>query len=434
MTMTTAMGFIMLAIIVVLLITNKTSIIPVFGIIPIIASIILGYGLKEIQGFMNDGFAAVLNTIILFSFAVMFFSLLSDVGMFDVIVNKVMRYLGNNVLAVLYIACFVTIISHLDGSGATTALVTIPTMLPIFKKMKMRPICIVFVMCLMSGAMNITPWCASMLRITSVTGLDAQELWRYLAPIQAFAIIAGLVMMLPIAAIEKKNGAGMTDAEFAELKETLKQPAKVSVSRPVLVFDMILTAVMIVGLLLGWFGTAIGFIVAFGLALIVNYPSVKQQGAKIKQYGGPAINMVMTIIAIGVLVGVMNGTGMIEGMTNSILAVLPESLGKHLCFLVSLLIVPINTIIGSDNVYFALTPIMQSIVSAYGVTEMALATSIVVPCALAAGITLIGPSPYLALGLADCTMGEHLKYSFKWIWLLGILTTIFGVVIGKLPM
>ena len=106
--MTAALGFIMLAIIVVLLISNKTSIIPVFGIIPILAALVLGYGLKDIQGFMNEGFQSVLNTIILFSFAVMFFSLLSDVGMFDVIVNRVMKYLGNNVLAVLYIACFVT--------------------------------------------------------------------------------------------------------------------------------------------------------------------------------------------------------------------------------------------------------------------------------------------------------------------------------------
>lgn len=432
--MTTTVGFVMLAVIVVLLLTNKTSIIPVFGIIPIIAALILGYGLSEIQGFMNDGFKSVLNTIILFSFAVMFFSLLSDVGMFDVIVNRVMKYLGNNVLAVLFVACFVTIISHLDGSGGTTALVTIPTMLPIFKKMKMRPVCIVFVMSIMSGAMNITPWCASMLRITSVIGLDAQELWRYLAPIQAFAIVCALLLMFPIAAIEKKNGAGMTDAEFAELKESLNKPAKVSVSKPVLIFDMLLTAVMVVGLLLGWFGTAIGFIVAFGLALIVNFKSTKEQGAKIKQYGGPAINMVMTIIAIGVLVGVMNGTGMIEGMTNAILAILPESLGKHLCFLVSLFVVPINTIIGSDNVYFALTPIMQSIVSTYGVTDLALATSIVIPCALAANVTLIGASPYLALGLADVTMGEHLKYSFKWIWLLGAACTVFGMIIGKIPL
>ena len=432
--MTTMVGFLMLAVIVVLLLTNKTSIIPVFGIIPIIAALILGYGLKDIQGFMNDGFKSVLNTIILFSFAVMFFSLLSDVGMFDVIVNRVMKYLGNNVLAVLYVACFVTMISHLDGSGATTALVTIPTMLPIFKKMKIRPACIVFVMSIMSGAMNITPWCASMLRVTSVTGLDAQVLWRYLAPIQAFAIVCGLLFMIPIAAIEKKNGAGMTDVEFAALKASLDQPAKVSVSKPVLVFDLALTAVMVVGLLLGWFGTAIGFIVAFGLALVVNFKTTKEQGGKIKQYGGPAINMVMTIIAIGVLVGVMNGTGMIGGMTNAILAVLPESLGKHLCFVVSLFVVPINTIIGSDNVYFALTPIMQSLVSTYGVTDLALATSIVVPCALAANVTLIGASPYLALGLADVTMGEHLKYSFKWIWLLAVACTVFGMVIGKIPL
>lgn len=432
--MTTMVGFLMLAVIVVLLLTNKTSIIPVFGIIPIIAALILGYGLKDIQGFMNDGFKSVLNTIILFSFAVMFFSLLSDVGMFDVIVNRVMKYLGNNVLAVLYVACFVTMISHLDGSGATTALVTIPTMLPIFKKMKIRPACIVFVMSIMSGAMNITPWCASMLRVTSVTGLDAQVLWRYLAPVQAFAIVCGLLFMIPIAAIEKKNGAGMTDVEFAALKASLDQPAKVSVSKPVLVFDLALTAVMVVGLLLGWFGTAIGFIVAFGLALVVNFKTTKEQGGKIKQYGGPAINMVMTIIAIGVLVGVMNGTGMIEGMTNAILAVLPESLGKHLCFVVSLFVVPINTIIGSDNVYFALTPIMQSLVSTYGVTDLALATSIVVPCALAANVTLIGASPYLALGLADVTMGEHLKYSFKWIWLLAVSCTVFGMVIGKIPL
>lgn len=432
--MTTLVGFLMLAVIVVLLLTNKTSIIPVFGIIPIIAALILGYGLKDIQGFMNEGFKSVLNTIILFSFAVMFFSLLSDVGMFDVIVNRVMKYLGNNVLAVLYVACFVTMISHLDGSGATTALVTIPTMLPIFKKMKIRPACIVFVMSIMSGAMNITPWCASMLRITSVTGLDAQVLWRYLAPVQAFAIVCGLLLMIPIAAIEKKNGAGMTDVEFAALKASLNQPAKVSVSKPVLVFDLALTAVMVVGLLLGWFGTAIGFIVAFGLALVVNFKTTKEQGGKIKQYGGPAINMVMTIIAIGVLVGVMNGTGMIEGMTNAILAVLPESLGKHLCFVVSLFVVPINTIIGSDNVYFALTPIMQSLVSTYGVTDLALATSIVVPCALAANVTLIGASPYLALGLADVTMGEHLKYSFKWIWILAAACTVFAMVIGKLPL
>lgn len=432
-TMVTMVGAVMLAVIVVLLITNKVSIIPVFGILPIIAALVLGFTLKDIQGFMNDGFKSVLNTVVLFSFAVMFFSLLSEVGMFDVIVNKVMKYLGNNVLAVMYVACFVTIISHLDGSGATTALVTIPTMLPIFKKMKIRSICIVAIMSIMSGAMNVTPWCASMLRVTSVVGVDAVELWRYLLPVQVCAIIFGLLMMIPMAMIEKRHGAGMDDAEFAELKANIDRPVEVKVSRPVLIFDMLLTLFMIVGLLLGWFGTALGFIVAFGLALVINFQGMKEQGNAIKRHAGPAINMVMTIIAIGVLVGIMNGTRMIEGMTNAILAVMPESLGQHLTMIVSLLVVPINTVIGSDNVYFALTPILQNIVSNYGVSSMAIATAVVIPCALAANITLIGPSPYLALGLAECTMGEHLKYTFKWIWLQAIVCILIAGIIGIIP-
>ena len=431
--MTTTVAFIMLAIICALLITNKVSNIPVFGILPILAALVLGYGLKDIMGFMKDGFSSVLNTIVLFAFAVMYFSLLNDVGMFDVIVNRVMGLLGNSVLGVLYVACFVTMISHLDGSGATTALVTIPTMLPIFKKMKMNPAGTVCVLGLMSGAMNITPWCASMLRVCSVTGLDAQVLWRYLAPIQGFAIVLGLLLMIPIAKLEKKHGAGMTDEEFAELKKTISQPAKVSVSKPILAADMIITAVLIVGLLTGLFDTAIGFIVALGVILVINYPTVKEQNAKIKQYGGPAINMVMIIITIGVLVGIMNGTGMITSMSDALLSILPESLGKHLTFLVSLLVVPINLIIGSDNIYFALTPIMQSIVGAYGVTDLALATAMVVPCALGAAYTLVSASPYLAIGLADVTMGDHLKYSFKWIWLLAAASTLFGAVIGKIP-
>lgn len=431
--LTAPIGFIMLAVIAVLLITNKTSIIPVFSIIPILCAFILGFGLKDIQGFMNSGFSSVLNTVVLFSFAIMFFSMLSDVGMFDVIVNRVMGFLGNNVLIVLYIACFVTMISHLDGSGATTALVTIPTMLPIFKKMKMRPISVVAVMSIMSGAMNITPWCASMLRVTSVLSLDAQELWRYLVPVQGFAIVGGLLLMIPMAWAEKRNGAGMTDEEFAALKLEIARPAEVKVSKPVLIIDLVLTGVLVVGLLLGWFSTAIGFIVAFGLALVINYPKVKDQGGTIKKYGGPAINMVMTILAIGVMVGVMNGTGMIEEMTNALLSILPESLGQHLTFLVSLLVVPINTVIGSDNVYFALTPIVQGLVSNYGVSNMALATSIVVPCALAANVTLIGASPYLALGLADCTMGDQLKYTFKYIFILGVASTLFAALIGCIP-
>lgn len=137
--MLTAVGFLMLLVIVALLLTGKVSLPPIFVVVPVVACMICGFGLGQINDFIGTGLKSVLNTVALFTFAVLYFSILNDVGMFDVIVSKLMRYLGNKVEVVMWITCLVATISHLDGSGATTMLVTIPMMLPIYKKMKIRP-------------------------------------------------------------------------------------------------------------------------------------------------------------------------------------------------------------------------------------------------------------------------------------------------------
>ena len=118
--MLTAVGFLMLLIIVVLLLTGKVSLPPIFVVVPVVACLICGFGLAQINDFIGTGLKSVLNTVALFTFAVLYFSILNDVGMFDVIVSKLMRYLGNKVEVVMWITCLVATISHLDGSGATT--------------------------------------------------------------------------------------------------------------------------------------------------------------------------------------------------------------------------------------------------------------------------------------------------------------------------
>lgn len=308
---------------------GKVSLAPIFVILPIIASLILGYNLNEINGYIGDGLKSVLNTAALFAFAVMYFSFLGDVGMFDVIVKRVMKYLGNKVELVLLMTVIVACISHLDGSGATTMLITIPTMLPIAKRMKIRPVAVLLMAVIASGAMNMTPWCSSVLRLTSATGTDPQELWHYVLPVQVFCLILTFFMPFIIGRVERKNGAGMTNEEFAELRATIDEPAKISVSKGVIAFDMIFTLILLVLMLMGTLKANLGFMVAFAVALVVNYPNVKDQSAKIRQFGGP--------------------------------------------------------------------------------------------------------SPYLALGLAGVEMGEALKYSFKWIFAMSILASVFAGIIGVVP-
>ena len=75
----------------------------------------------------------------LFIFSVLFFGIMTDVGMFDKIINALMKKVGSNVVGVAMMTCIIAMIGHLDGGGASTFLITIPAMLPVYKRLNMRP-------------------------------------------------------------------------------------------------------------------------------------------------------------------------------------------------------------------------------------------------------------------------------------------------------
>jgi CitMHS family citrate-Mg2+:H+ or citrate-Ca2+:H+ symporter len=255
----------------------------------------------------------------------------------------------------------------------------------------------------------------------------------YILPLQVIALLLTYASVIFVGKAERKNGAGMTDEEFAELKKTIDEPAKITVSKGVIAFDMIFSLVLIVALLTGVVKTNLGFMVAFSIALVVNYPNVKKQSAKIREYGGAALNMIIIIFAIGVLVGISSGTGMIAGMANAFVSIIPEGMGTHLPIIISFFSVPLSMVIGSDTVYLVLAPILATILKTYGVSTLILSAAILMGSCLSANLTLIGPTPYLALGLADVEMGAHLKYSFKYVWAIGIIVTVAAGVLNIIP-
>ena len=431
--MLTAIGFLMLLVIVLLLLSGKVSLPPIFVVIPVLACLICGFALGDINKFIGTGLSSVLNTVALFTFAVLYFSILNDVGMFDVIVSKLMRFLGNKVELVMWITCLVATISHLDGSGATTMLVTIPMMLPIYKKMKIRPQALLLLAAICSGSMNMTPWCSSVLRLTSATATDAMELWRYVLPLQVVCLVLSYLVVIPLAKIERKNGAGMTNEEFNALKATLDQPVETKVSMTIIIFDIVLTLILLIAMLTGVVKSNLGFMMGLAIALVVNFPNPKEQTKKVKEFGGTALNMIMIIFSIGVLVGVLKDSGMMDGMVQTILAVIPESLGSHLTWIVSALSVPLSMFLGSDTVYMAVAPIMANVVTAFGSSVMQLNAAFLIGACLSANLCLVGPTPYLALGLADVDMPSNLKYCFPWVFGISLIVSVLDGIMGVIP-
>ena len=432
--MITTVGFIMLLVIVIILLSGKVSLPPIFVVIPIVAALVCGFSMDEIGGFIQSGLSATLNTAVLFAFALTYFCCLNEIGIFDVIVAKVLRLLGNRIESVMWITIFVACLSHLDGAGATTMLVTIPLMLPLYEKMKIRKEALILVSGIAAGCMNMLPWCASVARLSQAIEVEIFDLWQYCLPMQIAALVVTVLAVFPIAAMERKHGAGLTDVEFAELKATAISNINVSVSKKIFWADIVLTVILIGILLSGVMSASMGFMLGTVVMLLINYPTTKEQIAQIKKFGGNSIYMIMIIFAIGVMTGILKGTGMMTGMVNAILSIVPESLGTHLAFVIALVAVPLSICLGSDSMYMAFAPLLVGVGLPFGIAPMQMGAGILFGACFSAQLCLVGPTPYLALGLANVDMRDSLKYSFGWVWVLGIIVAIFGGVIGIIPM
>lgn len=58
--------------------------------------------------------------------------------------------------------------------------------------------------------------------------------------------------------------------------------------------------------------------IAYAIALLVNFPQTKTQNKKIKELGQNAMVMTVTLFSVGIFMGVISGTGMVDAMATTI--------------------------------------------------------------------------------------------------------------------
>ena len=190
------LGLLTIAAIVITLFKSKTQPAIAFIVWPTLLGLILVIGgrhsFEDIAAMIKAGFNSTGPTAALFVFSVLYFGIMTDAGMFDVIIGKLMKYVGDNVIGVCVVACIIALVGHLDGGGASTFCIVIPSMLPVFKRMHMRPTSLLRIAVLAMGVLNLMPWAGPTMRAASVLGIEAGELWKTILPVQAFGIVLAL--------------------------------------------------------------------------------------------------------------------------------------------------------------------------------------------------------------------------------------------------
>src|SRR6187549_1876322 len=190
-------GFATIIVFLVLIMTKKLSVITALVLVPVVFAFIAGFDYKEIGAMALTGIRQVAPTGILLMFAVLYFSVMLDAGLFDPVIGLIVRSAKGDPLKVVLGTALLTMLVHLDGDGTATFMIVLSTFLPIYKKLGMSRLILAGIVALSVGPMHLVPWSGTSVRAISTLHSDAVHIFNPNIP----AIIAGISWVFIVAYI-----------------------------------------------------------------------------------------------------------------------------------------------------------------------------------------------------------------------------------------
>jgi CitMHS family citrate-Mg2+:H+ or citrate-Ca2+:H+ symporter len=463
------LGLLTIIAIVVTLFQSKTQPAIAFIVWPAILGLVLVLSgritFDNLADMIKSGFGSTGPTAALFVFSVLYFGIMTDAGMFDVIIGKLMTLVGDNVIGVCVVTCIIALVGHLDGGGASTFCIVVPAMLPVYKRMHMRRTTLLRIAVLAMGVLNLMPWAGPTMRAASVLGVEAGSLWQTILPIQAAGIILSLAHAVLAGVQEKARGAGLNgklaqqEGEVAvDEQDSASVPASDSeLARPKLfIFNIVLTLAVIAMLIWDVFPSYVPFMLGVSIALFVNYGFTAKMHKKIiNLHAGPALMMCSTLMGAAVLMGVLTSSlgpdgkvlsakvmvleagsipSVVRCLASIVSSILPAALGQHLPIVIGVLSVPLALAFDTDSYFYGMLPVIIGIGQAFGVQALPIAVAMVVCRNCATFISPMVPATLLGTGLAEVDIKDHIKASFLYVWGFSILCMLVAVVFHIMPL
>lgn len=446
----TLLGFGMVATFMTLIMIKKLSPLVALTLIPIVFALVAGFGGEELGAMMMAGIVKLAPTGVMLMFAILYFGIMIDAGLFDPIVRFILKLVGDDPLKIVVGSAVLAAFVSLDGDGSTTYMICIASMLPLYRRLNMDPLKLTCVTILAGGVMNLTPWGGPLARAASALHVDPAQVFVPMIP-SIIAGVLGIVALAFLFGLQERKRLGFVslgapplapNTTFLEIEAAAltgggtREPALGEESflrRPRLLWvNAALTAALMVALVMGVMPLPVLFIGAFSIALIINYPGLEDQRERLADHSRNVIAVVSLIFAAGIFTGILSGTGMVTAMSQSLLAVIPPAAGPYMASITAVASMPFTFFISNDAFYFGVLPIASEAAGAYGITpiEMARASLIGQPVHL---LSPLVPSTYLLVGLAGVEFGDHQRFTILWAVLICLLMMAVALLLGLFP-
>lgn len=317
------LGFTTIAVFLILILTKRVSVITALVLVPVIFGLVAGFGPKELGDMMFAGLKQVAPTGIMLIFAVLYFAVMLDAGLFDPVVGFIIKAVKGDPLKVVIGTAILTMIVHLDGDGTATFMIVLSAFLPIYKELKMNRLVLAGIVALSVGPLHLVPWSGTSARAISTLNSTADKIFNPNIP----AIIGGIIWVLIVAYIlGKRERKRLGVVEFNYHHHSSFSTEQMRLRRPRLIWlNALMTISLIVILMTGLIPASVLFILAGSLALMINYPVLKDQQVILKSHGANIFLVSSMIFAAGIFSGILTGSGMIKSMALAMTSLIPES-------------------------------------------------------------------------------------------------------------
>lgn len=424
-------GFSMIVVFMTLIMSKRMSAMNALILIPIVFALALGFFDAGLGKMMFDGVKKVAPTGIMICFAILYFGIMIDAGLFDPIIRLILKTVQGDPMKVCVGTALLAACISLDGDGSTTYLVTCSAMLPVYRRLGIRPIILPALAVMENQIMNIIPWGGPTGRVLASLNLEASQVFVPMIPGMVLGTLFVCFMAYRWGVAERErlgvvslgNDNDIVVAADDSEAEKLKRPQKFWI-------NVSLTAILMVCLIAEVLPLAVLFIIGTALALLINYAN-KEQQARICANGANAMPVVAMVFAAGIFMGIMSDTKMIEAMSKSILAGIPQSMGNHLSLITALISLPGTFFMTNDAFYFGVLPVLTKAAAAYGIdaAEMGRAALIGQGAHL---LSPLVPSTYLLVGLNKVDFGDLQKFALLPAICVSLIWLATAIVLGHI--
>ncbi|MGW3330362.1 CitMHS family transporter [Streptomyces rubiginosohelvolus] len=485
--MLTILGFVMIATFLVLIMTKKMSPIAALVLIPALFCVAVGQG-AQLGDYVIEGVGNLAPTAAMLMFAIVYFGVMIDVGLFDPIVRGILKFCQADPMRIVVGTAVLAAIVSLDGDGSTTFMITVSAMYPLYKRLKMSLVVMTGVAATANGVMNTLPWGGPTARAATALKLDASEIFVPMIPALAMGLLAVFVLAYVLGIRERKRLGMLTldealareprpEAETVSAgtggtggtggKDRLRKGAAASASaggtgtgsgtsasaggtetadedddafqgldpnrptlRPKLYwFNAGLTAALLTAMIMELLPIPVLFLLGAALALTVNFPHMPDQRARIAAHADNVLNVSGMVFAAAVFTGVLTGTGMVEHMADWVVGTVPDAMGPHMAIVTGLLSLPLTYFMSNDGFYFGVLPVLAEAGAAHGVSPVEIARASLAGQALHMSSPLV-PAVYVLVGMAKVEFGDHTRFTVKWAVLTSLVVLGAGILFG----